>query len=576
MKLFRIIIFALAFALGNFACANISSQVNRTGPYICAVLPASIPIVFPYQQGSDLLVLNIGQGGTSIDPPTVLALNSDYTVTGGGYNATTNMQSGNVVVITGGANNVQTNDQIVVLRNVPVNQLTSLTTGILTAAAIEKALDKQATISQQLTEGGSRTLRFQPGEVISGTLGRTARSSKVLGFDSAGNIAYYAFSGGTVLPQSIQGTANQVLVNGSSGTPVTGAATLTLPQSVATSSTVQFGKLGIGSAPSANADIFVTRSLPAVTAQASISVGGALNAPALTDLHPNAFRDTTVFTPTAAGDAYASFDAQSTMGGVVALNHFNGYQVRHGYIGTGTLGLMSGYATANMGLSGLGTITFMRGLYVSQPTISGGGTVGQFDGIYMDDLSNSTGSVNAIYIAGDDRIFMAGGQFVISAPLSAINTNGRINVKFDQTTQYGVDIMNTNVTSTGYMLQFFNSGATQQGSVQQANSTTVAFNTTSDRRLKENVRRLSDSGKIVDGMKPRLYDWRWGGKNYHGFVAQELIEVFPEAVSKGDDDPEKITQPWAVDPSKVVAVLVAEIQDLRRRVATLERAERNK
>jgi len=569
MKVFRLFTLVLALALAIPVLANISSQTNRAGPYTLSVLPATVSVVFPFQQASDIMVLNTGQSGTSIDPPTVLTLNSDYTVTGGGYNPTTNMQSGNVVVNTGGAHNVQVNDRIVIIRNVPFNQLTSFTSGVLTAAAIEKALDKTATISQQLAEAGSRTLRFQPGELIDGTLSRTARKSKVLGFDSNGNISFYAFQAGTILPQSIQGTANQVLVNGSFGTPVTGAATLTTPQDIGTTSSVQFGKMGINTAPVGNTDLLVNRVLPGATAQASVIVSGSLAPPPATDLHPNAFRDVTNFVPTMVADAYCSFDAQSSMGGTVNLNHYRGYQARFGYYGSGTIGEMSGYMTANFGPNGPGNVTFLRSFYVSQPTISGGATVGQFDGIYMDQLSNPTGNVNAIYIAGNNRIFMAGGQIVTSDLLTPINTNNRVDVTFDQTTQHGIGIRNKNATATGYMIQFYNNNPTQQGSIQQANSTTVAFNTTSDARLKTNVRPMRDSGKIIDAMQPRLFDWRWGGKDYHGFVAQELFKVYPEAVSKGDAGDE-IKEPWSVDYSKLTPVLVSEVQDLRRRTRNLE------
>jgi hypothetical protein len=45
---------------------------------------------------------------------------------------------------------------------------------------------------------------------------------------------------------SVQGTANQVLVNGTSGSAQVGAVTLTLPQSIATSSSVTFGSLALG------------------------------------------------------------------------------------------------------------------------------------------------------------------------------------------------------------------------------------------------------------------------------------------------------------------------------------------
>lgn len=57
---------------------------------------------------------------------------------------------------------------------------------------------------------------------------------------------------------SLTGTANQVLVNGGSGTPTSGAITLTLPQSIATSSTPQFTRLGVGVAAAAAVQLKTT------------------------------------------------------------------------------------------------------------------------------------------------------------------------------------------------------------------------------------------------------------------------------------------------------------------------------
>jgi hypothetical protein len=197
--LLRVLISAFTLLLGcvSAARANLTSQVNRTGPYTVTSFPATLPVVFPFQVSSDITVLDLGQSGTSNDPALVLTLNSDYTVTGGGYNATTNMQSGNVVVITSGAHAVALNDQIVILRNVPVNQSVSFSTGILTAPLVEKGFDKQATLSQQLTETVSRGLRFEPGEILDGTLSRTARAGKLLGFDASGAISFSTGGGGS-------------------------------------------------------------------------------------------------------------------------------------------------------------------------------------------------------------------------------------------------------------------------------------------------------------------------------------------------------------------------------------------
>lgn len=114
---------------------------------------------------------------------------------------------------------------------------------------------------------------------------------------------------------------------------------------------------------------------------------------------------------------------------------------------------------------------------------------------------------------------------------------------------------------------FFN-GNGNVGAIETSGSSTV-YKTTSDERLKENIRDIVDSGFIIDAIKPRLFDWKFGGKNEYGFIAQELYQQFPSAVSVGGEDVR--TNPWQVDLSKLVPLLLAEIKSLRRRVEVLEK-----
>ena len=332
----------------------------------------------------------------------------------------------------------------------------------------------------------------------------------------------------------------------------------------------QFFKLGIGTAaPTTNGDLIVNHSAASTTGQASVVVSGTESAPAATDLHPNAFRDTTTYVPTLNGDAYASFDANAALGGTINPNHFSGYQCRISYGGSGTFtGPMSGFYTSNMGVSGTGTVPFMRGFYVSDPSVSGGGSVGQFDGLYIDQLTAGT-TRHAIYCAGNDPWFSAGGQIFTSALLTtpAGATTCVLGGTFNQTAQTGLAIMNSNATATGTFASFCNSGGTVQGTITQTNSTTTAYNTSSDARLKTNIRPMTNSGAIIDAIQPHVFDWKWGGKNAHGFIAQELYGVFPEAVTVGSDVE---LHPWSVDYSKLTPVLTAEVKSLRSRVAILE------
>lgn len=122
--------------------------------------------------------------------------------------------------------------------------------------------------------------------------------------------------------------------------------------------------------------------------------------------------------------------------------------------------------------------------------------------------------------------------------------------------------------SDGNMIVFLRD-TTSVGNI-QVTTTTTTYNSGSDRRLKENIRDITNSGSIIDALHPRIHDWKTGEKDAYNFIAQELYEVFPQAVAKGDDDPETITDVWGVDPAKLVPVLVAELKALRARVAQLE------
>ena len=68
------------------------------------------------------------------------------------------------------------------------------------------------------------------------------------------------------------------------------------------------------------------------------------------------------------------------------------------------------------------------------------------------------------------------------------------------------------------------------------------------------------------------YSARAGGPPVrHGFVAQDLHKVYPEAVVPGDTGTDVVAA-WGVDNSNLVPLLLLELQALRARVAILEAA----
>ena len=146
----------------------------------------------------------------------------------------------------------------------------------------------------------------------------------------------------------------------------------------------------------------------------------------------------------------------------------------------------------------------------------------------------------------------------------------------------------TNIDSTLRDHVAFTRGGTVVGRIRTSNSAT-AFVTSSDYRLKENVVPMSGATAQTKLLKPCNFDWIVGG-NVNGFIAHELAEVVPEAVTGTKDammDEEYEVTPatdteaavmgtrsvpdlQGIDQAKLVPLLTATIQELIARIEALE------
>lgn len=186
----------------------------------------------------------------------------------------------------------------------------------------------------------------------------------------------------------------------------------------------------------------------------------------------------------------------------------------------------------------------------------------------------SSGSGNMIFrVEGNTERFRvdSGGKVLIGTTTAspAFSSSGSgIALKSSQS-NFSVDgtvalILNRN-SNIGGILQF-RQATNLVGSVSVSASAT-AYNTSSDYRLKENI--VDAPAGSIDAVRVRSFDWKVDGSHQtYGMVAQELVEVAPEAVSQGETDEDM----WSVDYSKLVPMMIKEIQDLRARVAQLEGA----
>jgi len=140
---------------------------------------------------------------------------------------------------------------------------------------------------------------------------------------------------------------------------------------------------------------------------------------------------------------------------------------------------------------------------------------------------------------------------------------------------------NSSTTSSGnnYTLINFSTDPTQttRGSIYyNATSGLVVYGTTSDERLKRNIRDSVEAGTILDAIKVRAFEWDEkhapGAKMSHWFVAQELAEAYPAAALHRMDVRPKAdaVDMWHVDATSLIPLLVKEVQALRARLAKLE------
>tara|TARA_R100000742_G_C4266960_1_gene85103 strand:+ start:171 stop:1307 length:1137 start_codon:yes stop_codon:yes gene_type:complete len=149
---------------------------------------------------------------------------------------------------------------------------------------------------------------------------------------------------------------------------------------------------------------------------------------------------------------------------------------------------------------------------------------------------------------------------------------------FDQnSTNTNSTTIAVNTESTGGRLVSFyyqeNSGTGPKGEIKYDTGTSqVQYNVTSDYRLKENIVDLSSAVDRVKNLKPKRFNFVGNSTEIDGFLAHEVQEVVPQAVSGAKDQvfDDGQVNPQQMDASKLIPVLTAAIKELTARIEALE------
>lgn len=138
---------------------------------------------------------------------------------------------------------------------------------------------------------------------------------------------------------------------------------------------------------------------------------------------------------------------------------------------------------------------------------------------------------------------------------------------------YSVGMTVTNGGSFSQNAFNFVYGSSNVGSI-RINSSSTSYNTTSDYRLKENVTPITGAIERLNQLNPSRFTWINDPEagTVDGFIAHEVSDVVPEAVSGEKDGLDYLGMPeyQGIDQSKLVPLLTAALQEAITKIENLE------
>ena len=164
------------------------------------------------------------------------------------------------------------------------------------------------------------------------------------------------------------------------------------------------------------------------------------------------------------------------------------------------------------------------------------------NGTYTTFIQNLQGNTTTFATAGAEAMRIdSNGNFFVNNQGTQRNA-GKVSIDYNGSSHGGIGINDT-ASANGSAFIGFVTGGTFRGSITNNNNTAVAYNTSSDYRLKENVTDITGAIDRVKQLAPKRFNFIADSNDttVDGFLAHEAQAVVPEAVTGTKDETREIT-----------------------------------
>ena len=160
----------------------------------------------------------------------------------------------------------------------------------------------------------------------------------------------------------------------------------------------------------------------------------------------------------------------------------------------------------------------------------------------------SNGNTHMFFLDGGNDQIMIGSSTANDEDSGFFDTNGIYSI--------------SRASGTGRNMLIFRNGGSGVGTITTSASATQ-YNTSSDARLKD-VTGKARGLEIINALNPVAYNWKADGNADEGLIAQEVMDIVPNAVSGSEEDM------YQMDYSKLVVHLVAGMKEQQELITTLQ------